>query len=75
MPTDCVEQLTFWQREAQEVTVRLDGGRVVTDAGLLSLRAFDKKLGVFRELAERLPDPRDQRLITDSREDLLTQRV
>ena len=55
--------------------VRFDGGRVVTDAGLLSMRAFDKRLGVVAELAQRLPDPRAQRFCTYSREELLTQRV
>jgi len=75
MPTDCAEQLTLWDIDQQEVTVRFDGGRVVSDAGLLSLRAFDKKLGLVAGLAERLPDPRSQEHCTYSRADLLAQRV
>jgi hypothetical protein len=73
--TDCVEQLTLWDVGSQEVTVRFDGGRVVSDAGLLSLRAFDKKLGLIAELAQRLPDPRCQKQCTYSCATLLAQRV
>jgi hypothetical protein len=75
MPTECCEQLTLWPIDQQEVTARFNGGRVVTDAGLLSLRAFDKKLHLIADLAARLPDPRTQKFITHSCEDLLTQRV
>jgi Transposase DDE domain group 1 len=75
MATECCEQLTLWPINQQEVTVRFDGGRVVTDAGLLSLRTFDKKLGVLAGLAQRFPDPRAQKFVTHSTEELLTQRV
>jgi hypothetical protein len=75
MPAECCEQLTLWRIDQQEITVGFDGGRVVSDAGLLSLRAFDKTLGILAGLAERLPDPRAQKFITHSKEDLLTQRV
>ncbi len=51
------------------------GGRVVTDAGLLPVRLLDKQLGVLRAIAERLPDPRAQQLVTHTREALLTQEV
>ena len=49
MSTACCQQLTFWKIGQQEVSAAFDGGRVVTDAGLLSLRAFEKKLGVLRQ--------------------------
>jgi len=75
MPTDCCQQLTFWKIDQQEVTVRMDGGRIINDAGLLSIRAFDKKLRIVADLAQRLPDPRAQKFITYSCDDLLTQRV
>jgi len=75
MATDCSQQLTFWRVGQQQVTVDFDGGQIVTDAGLLAIRALDKELGVLSELAQRLPDPRAQKLITHSREALLTQQV
>ena len=61
MATDCSQQLTFWDLGSQQITADFNGGRVVTDAGLLPLRLLDKKLGVLRTIAARLPDPRAQR--------------
>ena len=75
MSTDCSRQLTFWDLGPQQVTADFQGGRVVTDAGLLPLRLLDKELGVLRELAARLPDPRAQKLVTHTREAILTQEV
>lgn len=75
MPTDCSEQLTFWDLGSQRVTVDFQGGRVVTDAGLLPLRLLDKELGVLATIAQRLPDPRAQKFVTHTREALLTQEV
>jgi len=75
MAMDCRAQFTFWKVGQQEVHVDFSGGRIVSDAGLLSLRDFDKKLGIVAGLAERLPDPRSQPLVTHSREAILTQEV
>jgi hypothetical protein len=75
MATDCSEQLTFWKLGQQQVTVDFDGGQIVTDAGLLAIRALDKELGVLSELAQRLPDPRSQKFVIHFREALLTQQV
>ena len=57
MSTDCSQQLTFWELGTQQVTVDFEGGRVVTDTGLLPIRLLDKELGVLATIAERLPDP------------------
>ena len=75
MATDCVEQLTFWDIGRQQITAAFDGGKIVSDAGLLALRALDKELGILSQLARRLPDPRAQKLVTHTREALLTQQV
>jgi hypothetical protein len=75
MATDCSEQLTFWDLGPQQLTVDFAGGRVVTDAGLLPLRLLDKQLGILSTIAQRLPDPRAQKLVTHTREALLTQEV
>jgi hypothetical protein len=75
MTTDCLEQLTLWDLGPQQVTVAFDGGALVTDAGLLALRAFDKELGVIAELARRFPDPRSQKFVTHSCEAILTQQI
>jgi hypothetical protein len=75
MSTDCAHQLTFWDLGTQQITVDFQGGRVVTDAGLLPIRALDRELGVLREIAARLPDPRAQKFVTHTREAVLTQEV
>src|SRR5437660_1416304 len=75
MSTDCSQQLTFWNLGTQQVTVDFEGGRVVTDAGLLLVRLLDKELEVLRQIAARLPDPRAQKYVTHSREAILTQDV
>jgi Transposase DDE domain group 1 len=75
MAAGCAEQLTFWDLGPQEVTVDFEGGRVVSDTGLLAVRLLDKELGVLATLAERLPDPRAQALVSHTREALLTQEV
>src|SRR5271169_2690391 len=75
MATDCLEQLTLWDIGQQQVTIDFDGGSLVTDAGLLALRALDKELGVIADLASRFPDPRAQKFVTHSCEAILTQQV
>jgi hypothetical protein len=75
MATECSQQLTFWYLGTQQVTVDFNGGRVVTDTGLLPLRLLDKELGVLREIAARLPDPRAPKFVSHTREALLTQEV
>jgi hypothetical protein len=43
----------------KKLTVDFDGGNQSSDAGLLLLRAAERKLGVCRRLAEAMPDRRD----------------
>jgi hypothetical protein len=75
MPTDCSSQLTFWKVARQQVTVDFQGGEIVTDAGLLAVRQFERELGVLAGLAEGWLDPRDQAAITYDAEHVLTQVV
>jgi len=75
MKTACLDQLTLWDIGPHQVTVDFQGGSLVSDAGLLALRALDKELGVIAGLAARLPDPRAQADVKHSREAILTQQV
>lgn len=68
-------QLTLWNLGPQQLRVTFDGGRLVSDAGLLAVRALEKPLGLIAGLAERLPDPRSAKFIHHSAEALLTQEV
>lgn len=68
-------QTTFGNIGKQQVTVDFQGGRIVSDAGLLPIRSFEQRLGIIKNLAQRFPDPRNPILVTHSVEDILTQNV
>src|SRR6185437_44274 len=69
------QHVTLWNIGSQAVHVAFDGGQLVSDAGLLAVRALEKPLRVIAELAQRLPDPRAPRYIQHSAEAILTQEV
>lgn len=75
MVTKQQAHLTLWHVGSQQLHVAFDGGRIVSDAGLLALRALEKPLRVIADLAARLPDPRSPKFIEHSAEALLTQAV
>jgi hypothetical protein len=60
---------------SQQLHLTFDGGRIVSDAGLLAVRALEKPLRIIADLAQRLPDPRAPKFIEHSAETLLTQAV
>jgi hypothetical protein len=66
---------TLWTIGTQQLHLSFDGGRIVSDAGLLAVRALEKPLGVIAELAQRLPDPRSPKYIEHSAEAILTQEI
>jgi len=75
MTAERESHLTLWNLGSQQLHVAFDGGRVVSDAGLLAVRALEKPLRVIADLAQRLPDPRSPKFIHHSAEALLTQQV
>jgi hypothetical protein len=75
MADDLDDHFTLWTIGSQQLHVSLDGGRIVSDAGLLAVRALEKSLGVIAELAQRLPDPRSPKYIEHSAEAILTQEI
>jgi DDE family transposase len=68
-------QFTLWNLGPQQLQVTFDGGRIVSDAGLLAVRALERPLRVIADLAQRLPDPRSPLFIQHSAEAILTQEV
>jgi hypothetical protein len=75
METERTAHFTLWHIGSQQVQVAFDGGRIVSDAGLLAVRALEKPLRVIADLADQLPDPRAPKYIEHSAEALLTQAV
>lgn len=75
MATECRAEFTLWKVGPQEVHVDFSGGQIVSDAGLLAIRAFDQKIGFIAGLAGRWPDPRAQTYVEHSAAALLTQQI
>src|SRR6266446_8073222 len=80
MPADVATQLQpallhLAPVEAKAVELDFDGGRLSSDAGIVLLKDIDDQLGLTRDLATVLKDPRDPRRIAFTLEDLLKQRV
>jgi Transposase DDE domain group 1 len=69
------DHLTLWHLGPQQLCVDFQGGRIVSDAGLLAVRALERPLRVIADLAPLLPDPRSPKFIRHSVEALLTQEV
>jgi len=69
------QHFTLGHVGSQQLHLAFDGGCLVSDAGLLSVRALEKPLRVIADLAQRLPDPRSPKAIEHSAEALLTQAV
>ena len=59
----------------QQLLVDFQGGRIVSDAGLLAVRALERPLRIIADLAPLLPDPRSPLFIQHSVEAILTQEV
>jgi DDE family transposase len=75
MVPQSASHFTLWNVGSQQLHLTFDGGCLVSDAGLLAVRALEKPLRVIADLAQRLPDPRSPRYIEHSAEALLTQAV
>ena len=75
MAPEGTDHLTLWPVGSQQLLLDFHGGRIVSDAGLLAVRALERPLGLIAGLAARLPDPRAPLFIRHSAEALLTQEV
>src|SRR6516225_6173794 len=67
------DHLTLWDLGPQQLLLDFTAGRLVSDAGLLAVRALERPLRVIADLAPQLPDPRSPPFIRPSVEALLTQ--
>jgi hypothetical protein len=59
----------------QPVAVAFDAPDIVSDAGLLTVRDLDQRLGYLADRARRRPDPRAQPFVTHPAEAILAQQV
>ena len=75
MPADIASPLHLASLEDKAVLVDFDGGRLSSDGGLVLLNDPDDQIGLTRDLAAVLRDPRDPRRVNFTLHDLLKQRV
>lgn len=71
--TDCQFTLPF--HPDRKMTVKFDGGRITSDAGLMLLYSVDRSHGISRGFASCLSDSRDQRYVRHTIESQTTQRM
>jgi hypothetical protein len=69
------DHLTLWDLGPQQLLLDFTAGRLVSDAGLLAVRALERPLRVIADLAPLLPDPRSPDFLRHSVVALLTQEV
>jgi len=73
--TQCVGQLHLGILHGKRLTGGFDGGDISSDGGLMLVAAADERLGLTRQLADCLADPRDPRKVRHQLRELLAQRV
>lgn len=75
MPNCTVREMPFAKLGRRKIDVGFDGGEVSSDGGLLLLRQVERRLGLLKAVAEKLPDPRSPLLVKHKTEEMLRQRV
>lgn len=75
MPNCTVERMPFSKLGRREIEAHFDGGDVSSDGGLLLLRQVERRLGLLKQVAPVLPDPRSPLLLRHTTEQMLRQRV
>ena len=73
--TECISQQVFSFYSQRKVRVDFCGGQISSDAGLLTLRAFDERHHLTAELAQAVEDRRDPQRADHSLLALLRQRL
>ena len=57
----------------RKIEVQFSGGEVTSDGGVLLLRDIDQKLGLTKEFAKYIPDPRNPAFIQHTTLEMLRQ--
>ncbi len=73
--TECISQTTFSFYSQGKVRTDFAGGQLSSDAGLLTLRAFNERHHLTAELAQAVEDRRDPQRADHSLLALLRQRL
>jgi hypothetical protein len=72
---DSAAQFSFPAVHRKKVTAAFDGGRLTSDGGVLLLAQAERELGICRQLAACIADPRDPDRVVHQLDDILRARV
>ncbi len=67
--------LVFSSLSRRKISADFDGGRLTSDAGGLLLREVDRRIGLTKQLAECIADPRDPDKVVHDVQTMLAQRI
>jgi hypothetical protein len=74
--TDCnTKSIRFSSLNSKKIVADFNGGHLTSDAGGLLLREVDRKLGLTRQLAACIPDPRNPLMTLHDQQTMLAQRI
>lgn len=74
--TECTpKSYTFGRLEGRPIVTDFKGAVMTQDGGLILISELDRQLGVSQRLADCFTDQRDQRYVTHSLKDMVTQRL
>lgn len=59
----------------KDIRIDFSGGQISSDAGLVLLKQFDRKSGFMQNINKLIEDPRIEKKITHTQQELLTQRI
>jgi len=75
MPKCTANRLSFGRIGRRAIEGDFSGGVISSDAGLLLVRQVDQRIGLSRQVAQVLHDPRDQAHVQHSLHQLVAQRI
>lgn len=67
--------LVFSSLSRRKISADFEGGRLTSDAGGLLLREVDRRIGLTKQLAECIADPRDPDKVVHDVQTMLAQRI
>ena len=69
------EKIELKAQKGKKLQVSFDGGDITSDGGVLLLQKADERIGLLKQIADRIKDPRRQASCEHSVLHLLRQRV
>ena len=74
--TECHKKIITWNpQNRRKIESDFNGGRLVTDGGLLLLRQVDQHIGLTADLASAIADPRDPTKIQHAQSAMIAARI